>query len=231
MKRSLKDILKVSKVLYLDNQSTIPLPVKNSVSYFFNKVFYVDNLTDAIYIYEEEKPNVIISNSVLDNMSTLKFLATVRNHNYTIPIIVTSDFSNDELFLNIIRLQAIDFIKKPIKSENMIYALNLSAKHILRGEKLVVDCKDSISYDYVSKTVIKNKKNITLTKNEAILIELLLSNNGKITSKSEIEFKIWGETYVNDSTFKSLIQRLKTKIGKDVIQNKHGYGYFLSSIS
>ncbi len=91
-------------------------------------------------------------------------------------------------------------------------------------------CENGCSYDYISKTIRINEKIIELTKNESMLIELLLSNNGKVTSKDEIEFNIWGEEYVNDSTFKSLLQRLKTKIGKDIINNKQGYGYYLSKI-
>lgn len=229
MKRSLKGILKISKVLYLDDKNEIPTTVQNSLKLFFNKVLYTNDISSAVAIYNKDKPNIIICDVSLGQV-IFDFLEKIREQNYTIPIIITSKNQNEELLLKVIRLQVIDFLHKPIKTDNLIYALNLSAKHILRGEKILVKFGDEIIYDYISKSIKTSNKVIELTKNETILIELLLTNNTKTTSKSEIEFNIWGESCVNDSTFKSLLQRLKTKIGKNIIHNKNGYGYYLSSI-
>ena len=57
------------------------------------------------------------------------------------------------------------------------------------------------------------------------LLELFLINKNKFLTNDEIIKYIWSENEISSSAFKSLINRLSKKIGKDVISNSFGMGY------
>lgn len=229
MKTSLKNILKVLKVIYIDEQDEIPKTIQNTLKIFFKEVYYVNNVKDAMEVYSSKKPDVIISEVNLNNCdSCIHFLKNIRYYNQLIPIIITSSNKQEDVLLDSIRLQIIDFLVKPLTLDKFIYPLNNIAKHILHHGNVIVSLGHHMKYNYINKNIAQNNKIIQLTKNESRVIELLLSNEGKVISNSEIEFHIWGEEYVSDSAFKSMFKRLRDKIGSDIIKNSPGHGYFLN---
>ena len=76
-----------------------------------------------------------------------------------------------------------------------------------------------------AKAVITSNTRFILTKNESRLLELFLSNKNKFIQNEEIIKHIWSDKEVSSSAFKSLINRLTNKIGKDLISNSFGIGY------
>jgi len=226
----LKDVLKVVRVLYIDNKNDIPQTIQNTLKIFFKDIYYTNNFDEAMTIYNEKHPDIIISEAYTnDGRTILPLLQNIREYNYLIPIIITTSHKEEKTLFDAIRLQPVDFLVKPLSVNNFIYPLNKAAKHILNHGNIVVPlCKDS-RYNYIDKTVNVNQNNIALTKNESRFLELLLANDGKLVPKDEIEFYIWGEEYVSESAFKSLLKRLRDKIGNNIIKNNPGIGYSLNS--
>ncbi len=230
MNTSLKNILKVLKVLYIDVQEDVPKSIQNTLKLFFKDVYYTQSFEDAIFIYNDKHPDIIISEvSINGDKSFLPLLQNIRKYNHLIPIIVTSSHKEENIIFDAIRLQLIDFLVKPLTLDNFIYPLNNAAKHILHHGNVIVLIAKDIKYNYIDKNIKIKTKIIKLTKNESRLIELLLANEGKILANTEIEFHIWGEEYVSDSAFKSLFKRLRDKIGNDIIHNSPGHGYYINS--
>lgn len=229
MKTSLKNVLKMLTVLYIDEEKNVPLSIKNALKMFTKKVFFVNNIETANNIYHKKNPNIIISEVELNNHKCFEFLHNIREYNHLIPIIVTSKMKDEKILFESIRLQLIDFLEKPLKIEEFIYALNNTAKHVLHFGEINTTFANNFKYNYISKTVRIDKKIIHLTKNEAKFLELLLASNGQLTTRQDIEFYIWDEEYITDSAFKSLLKRLRDKLGKDVIKNSSGQGYYISN--
>ena len=225
MQASLRSILQASNVLFIDKKENIPINIQNSLDIFFSKIYYESDLDLAHDIYLQKSISLVISD--IETINNLKLLKMIRKYDYKVALIIVSDTKNYQTILEIIRLQAIDLINKPIKIESFIFALNNTAKHLLKDGNIIVKFNKKYLYNYVNKTVQLDNKIISLTKNESKLLELLLSKEGKIVSKVEIENYIWGEIIVNPSAFKSLFQRIKVKIGKDSIVNKSSHGYYL----
>ncbi|MEA1915302.1 MAG: response regulator [Campylobacterota bacterium] len=228
METSLKNILKVTKVLYIDKQDNVSKPIQNTLNIFFKKVYYANSITQAIDIYNHDHPDLIISEVHLKGESCLPILHNIRQYSQNIPIIITSENKNEEVLFEAIRLQLIDFLVKPVSIDKFIFVLNKVAKYILHHGQVIVYFGDYHRYNYIAKTVKIGKSVISLTKNESRLIELLLANTGKVISKKEIELHIWGEEFITESAFKSLFKRIRDKIGKDTIKNSSGHGYYLN---
>ena len=77
----------------------------------------------------------------------------------------------------------------------------------------------------IDKSITILDKKQSLTKNESRLLELFLINKNKFVKNEDIIKQIWSDKEVSSSAFKSLINRLSNKIGKDTISNSFGIGY------
>ncbi len=227
MKPSLKNVLSVLTVLYIEKQDNVPKNIQNTLKLFFKEVIYSENIDYAVKIYNSTSPDIIISEVQLDNKSCLPLLFNIRQYNQYIPIIITSANKREEILFEAIRLHLVDFLVKPLKVEKIIFTLNNTAKYILNHGETLISFNDKFEYNYIQKTLTIHNEKHQLTKNEFRLLELLLANEGKMVTKEHIEFHIWGEEFVGESAFKSLLKRLRDKVGKDILKNKSGHGYYL----
>jgi DNA-binding response OmpR family regulator len=225
MNTSLNSILKASNILFIDDKNNVPINIQNCLNIFFSNVFYTNDLDIAHDNYLEKNISVIISE--ISTTKHIKLLKFFREYNHKIPIIIVSETKKYDLLLEIIRLQVVDLIYKPIKINPFIFALNNTAKYLLREGNVITKFNKKYVYNYINKTVEVNFKTTSLTKNESKLLELLLSKSGQMVTKDEIENYIWGEIIVSTSAFKSLFQRIKSKIGTNTIINKSGHGYYI----
>ena len=148
-----------------------------------------------------------------------------RKRDEKIPIIVISSKKDTTTLIKAIKLNLTDYILKPVDINSLIYALNNSAKKLLNGESHTISISRNKHYNYIDNSLYINKKVVKLTKNETILLELLLENKSSIVRIEKIKSHIWKDKEVSESAFKSLISRLSNKIGKESITNSFGIGY------
>ena len=115
-----------------------------------------------------------------------------------------------------------DYIKKPFDLREIIAKINIMFEHIDGDQfKLTNDC-----YYNTKERILKHKNElIKLTKKEAVLLDILVENIGKMVSTSDIEMAVWGETFANGHT-RQLVSKLKKALPcSEIIQNHSSNGY------
>jgi DNA-binding response OmpR family regulator len=126
-----------------------------------------------------------------------------------------------------------DYLTKPFSFQELlarIRALNRRNKETLVNPKLkVLD----LELDSITKKVSRNNMEINLTATEYKILELLLSNKGKVFDRILIAEKIWGFSFNSGTNVIDVhINSLRKKIDKDfsqkLIHTKIGFGYLLS---
>jgi DNA-binding response OmpR family regulator len=126
-----------------------------------------------------------------------------------------------------------DYLTKPFSFQELlarIRALNRRNKETLVNPKLkVLD----LELDSITKKVSRNNMEINLTATEYKILELLLSNKGKVFDRILITEKIWGFSFNSGTNVIDVhINSLRKKIDKDfsqkLIHTKIGFGYLLS---
>jgi len=225
MNLSLKKLLKELTILYVTNKDEDYKKINNVLEVFFNNITYTNNKEDAIDIYEKAFPSIIVVDIDLNNSNGIELIKTIRKENYSIPILVITKNKEVSNLIEAVKLNLVDYLLKPIDINKLIFSLNQIAKIILNSGEITTTIKDEIKYNYLEKTIINKNIKEVLTKTETRFIELLLTNKDKIVSNEEIKKLIWGNKEVSESAFKSLLNRLSKKIGKDTITNSFGIGY------
>ena len=126
-----------------------------------------------------------------------------------------------------------DNLVKPFSFQELlarIKALNRRNKEAIVNPNLkVLD----LELDSITKKVRRNNKEINLTATEYKILELLLSNKGKVFDRILIAEKIWGfssnsETNVIDVHINSLGKKIDKDFSQKLIHTKKGFGYLLS---
>ena len=225
MNLSLKKILKQLDVLFVSEIDNSYKKIENILGIFFRNVLHTNSLSYAKNVYEKSFPSIIIIDINIKESSGIAFIKELRKKNKTIPILVITENREIEVLIDAIKLNLIDYLLKPVDINKLVYGLNLSAKQILNSGEIKTTIKNGIKYNYLEKSIITPSKKFVLTKNESRLLELFLINKNKFIQNEEIVKYIWSEKEVSFSAFKSLINRLTNKIGKDLISNSFGIGY------
>ena len=225
MNLSLKKILKQLDVLFISEVDSSYKKIENILRLFFKEVLHTNSLINANKIYEKSFPSILIIDINLKESSGLSFVKNLRKKNKSMPIIIITENKETDILIEAIKLNLIDYLLKPVDIYKLIHALNLSAKNILNSGEIKTIIKNDIIYNYVDKSITILDKKQSLTKNESRLLELFLINKNKFVKNEDIIKQIWSDKEVSSSAFKSLINRLSNKIGKDTISNSFGIGY------
>ena len=89
-----------------------------------------------------------------------------------------------------------------------------------------------LDFSPVKGSIRRGENEQILTKNEAILFQLLLSRQGEIVSRDEMMTALWdNDEFVNDNTLSVNMSRLRAKLGAlgypDAIETRKKQGYIL----
>lgn len=194
--------------------------------------FNVDELVSGII---KQNPNLILLDLNLPSTDGLTILQKLRTQTEIPTIILTGNNleTNEVLAMG---FGADDYILKPYRST--ILLLRISA--VLRRAK---NSGLSMIYNYKGTTIdlargvierndTKRKPKAHLTKNEMIILRLLLENRSKIVKRGLLMEELWNnQEYINDNALTVNISRLREKFQKvglgNCIETRKGLGYVL----
>ena len=153
-----------------------------------------------------------------------------KKSNMPIIIITSRDNEIDELLS--INYGADHYVTKPFNIRILlakIESLLRRTKEIKNQE--IIDCKQ-FKINISKSTIIKENKEIELTRNEFKILKCLVESRDKIVSREDITNKLWdSESFIDDNTLTVNITRLRNKLEelelKELLETKRGQGYIL----
>lgn len=179
------------------------------------------------------KYDIIILDVIIPGISGFELCKKIRNNYILTPVIMLTSLDSVEDKVSGFDCGADDYLTKPFSFQELlarIRALNRRNKEALVNPNLkVLD----LELDSITKKVRRNNKGINLTATEYKILELLLSNKGKVFDRILIAEKIWGFSFNSGTNVIDVhINSLRKKIDKDfsqkLIHTKKGFGYLLS---
>ncbi|MDU1320134.1 MAG: response regulator transcription factor [Clostridium botulinum] len=230
----------IKKILIIEDE----VAIADLMSYSLKKEGYivktVDNGSEGIEIAESFKPNLIILDLMLPDISGFDVCRNITQ-SFNIPIIMITakcDITDKVLGLE---LGADDYITKPFDMREVFVRIRSIFRRIDIIEKSVIN-KD-ISYISIGKdikiykderVVVKEKKEVEFTPKEFDLLIFLAENKGKVFSRAQLLDKVWGFEYLGDTrTVDIHIQRIRKKLeeykGRSIIETIFGVGYKLNN--
>lgn len=182
------------------------------------------------------KYDVIILDVVIPGISGFELCKKIRNNNILTPVLMLTSLDSVDDKLTGFECGADDYLLKPFSFQELlarIKALNRRNREAIINPVLkVLD----LELDSIARKVKRSDKEINLTATEYKILELLLSNKGKVFDRILIAEKIWGFSFNSGTNVIDVhINALRKKIDKDfpqkLIHTKKGFGYVLNEES
>ncbi len=154
------------------------------------------------------------------------FTNTIKNKN--IPTIFLTARDDEESIVNGLDIGAEDYITKPFSTKELLARMK---KILLRANKNNIIIIDNIKFDIDKMVCYKDGKEINFTALEIKLLYMLILNINKTVSRAAILDKIWELTgnFVDDHTVTVYFNRIREKLGSNIIKTIKGIGYRIDS--
>jgi DNA-binding response OmpR family regulator len=182
------------------------------------------------------KYDVIILDVIIPGISGFDLCKKIRNNSNLTPIIMLTSLDSVEDKLTGFDCGADDYVVKPFSFQELFARI----KALIRRNKESVVAPVlkvlDLELDSLTKKAKRDEKEINLTATEFKILELLMSNKGKVFDRMNIAEKIWGLSFnsgtnVIDVHINSLRNKIDKEFAQKLIHTKKGFGYVLSEES
>lgn len=175
------------------------------------------------------QPNLILMDINLPGINGESLLKELRK-TMDVPVIMVTSKNNEADEVLSMSYGADDYITKPYNPTILLLRIEAILKRTQQMSDFFVVDRMQIFPD--RGLITCDEKEILLTKNEMLILKLLVQNRGKIVSREEIMDDLWNSyEFVDDNTLTVNISRLRAKLQEigydDIIQTRKKQGYIL----
>ena len=165
----------------------------------------------------------------LPEIDGMRVLAHWRGQGHHTPVLILT--ARDALPERIAGLNAgaDDYLCKPFVLDEVVARLHALVRRS-QGRTQESLAYGQLVLDTAACTATLHGDNLILTQREWLLLQLLLSNQGRILSRAQIEDKLYGwDQEVESNAVEVHIHHLRKKIGSQFILTRRGLGYQLGN--
>lgn len=217
-------LLKKYTILFAEDDATMRQATADLLHVFFREVYIAKDGKEALECYEDEKPDIILSDIKMPIIDGLSLVKVIRQSNFMIPIILLTSYSDQKTLLEAANTGIDGYLLKPIILESM---LETFAKliHKIAPKKELIAFSNGLLYNTMSEELYKNGVIIPLGTKEKKILKLFLAHKEAVVQKEQIIAAIWGIEEITDSALKGQLNRLRSKLGVDTIVSIKGSGW------
>jgi len=221
------------RILVVDDEAVLAEMVSMALRYEGWDITTTGDGASAVTAARETRPDAVVLDVMLPDMSGLEVLRKIREHSPELPVLLLT--AKDAVEDRIAGLSAggDDYVTKPFSLEEVVLRL----RGLLRrtgvtedgdGAQLIVG---DLVLDEDSHEVTRGGEPVTLTSTEFELLRFLMRNPKRVLSKSQILDRVWSYDFGGRSNIVELyISYLRKKIdsGREpMIHTLRGAGYVL----
>ncbi len=220
-------------ILVVDDEQLIT----DSLSYSmkregFNVATVADGLS-ALKAVEELKPDLIVLDLMLPDISGFEVCRRLRTFTTTPVIMLTARGEEIDRVLGL-EVGADDYLAKPFSFRELLARIQAMLRRVQLDRQTAQPQPMStrhLSLDPGARRVYKGEAELQLSAREFDLLAILMKNAGRAMSRDELIKLVWGDDWVGDPrTLDVHVRWLRLKIEEDpaspqYIQTVRGYGY------
>jgi two-component system, OmpR family, response regulator len=225
------------RVLVVDDEPTLAELVTMALRYEGWEVRSAGNGVTAVRLARDFRPDVVVLDVMLPDLSGLDVLRRLREHTPNLPVLFLT--AKDAVEDRIAGLTAggDDYVTKPFSLEEVVLRLRalLRRTHVagsVAGSTLTVG---DLTLDEDSREVHRGGTPVDLTATEFELLRFLMRNARKVLSKAQILDRVWHYDFGGQANIVELYisyLRKKIDVGREpMIHTLRGAGYVLKPTS
>ena len=191
-------------------------------------VDWCESAEDASAALRTTPYDLIILDINLPGQSGLDLLKDLRGANDQRPVLFLTARDSISHRIEGLNVGADDYLVKPFDLDELIARAGALIRRSQGRASPEINC-GKINYNPSAKQAKKNGKIVKLSGRELAVLEILMTQLGKVISKAQIEERIydWDSGDIESNTIEVHISALRRKLGKDLIKTIRGVGYMI----
>jgi two-component system KDP operon response regulator KdpE len=222
----------MTRVLVIDDEPQILRALRINLSVRGYEVHTAATGVEALTVAAEHKPDVVVLDLGLPDMSGIEVLEGLRGW-LTAPVIVLSARTDSSDKVEALDAGADDYVTKPFGMDEFLARLRAAVRRgatSVDTDQPVVETA-SFTVDLAAKKVTRGGVDVHLTPTEWGMLEMLVRHRGKLVGRDELLKEVWGPAYAKETHYlRVYLAQLRRKLEDDPSHPKHllteaGMGY------
>ena len=224
----------MASILIVDDEPSIVMAVRDELVF---EGFEVESAVDgpgALEKARELRPDVLLLDLMLPGLNGFEVCRQLRSETPDMWIIMLTVRGQEVDRVMGLELGADDYVTKPFSLRELIARVKVGLRRQAGRRASPLHRLGNIEIDLLSHRVVKDGMELSLTRKEFEILELLLSRPGEVITRDEFLNKLWGEeVYVTHRVIDTHMAALRKKLEDDPNNPQHilsvrGVGYRLN---
>lgn len=221
------------RILVVDDDRAVRESLRRSLT--FNG-YTVDTAGDGLEALEKviaDRPELMVLDVMMPRLDGLEVCRRLRSAGDDLPILVLTARDSVSERVSGLDAGADDYLPKPFALEELLARLRSLLRRTTRDEEEseAVEFVD-LRLDPVTREVTRGERNISLTRTEFALLEMLMTNAKRVLTRSRILEEVWGYDFpTSGNALEVYIGYLRRKTEAEgeprLIHTVRGVGYVL----
>jgi DNA-binding response OmpR family regulator len=222
-------------ILLVDDETLITDSLAYSLKREGFEVKTVGDGNSALKAVEESKPDLIVLDLMLPDISGFEVCRRLRTFTATPVIMLTARGEEIDRVLGL-EVGADDYLAKPFSFRELLARIQAMLRRVALDRQVAQPAPQmlvmrQISLDPVARRAFKGEHELQLSAREFDLLAVLMKSAGRAMSREDLIKQVWGDDWVGDPrTLDVHIRWLRLKIEEDpaepeYIQTVRGFGY------
>ncbi len=221
------------RILVVDDDRAVRESLRRSLSFNGYSVALAQDGVEALDLISNDRPDAVVLDVMMPRLDGLEVCRQLRSTGDDLPILVLT--ARDSVSERVAGLDAgaDDYLPKPFALEELLARMRALLRRTTPddGESPAMTFAD-LSLDPVTREVTRGQRQISLTRTEFALLEMLIANPRRVLTRSRILEEVWGFDFpTSGNALEVYVGYLRRKTEAEgeprLIHTVRGVGYVL----
>jgi DNA-binding response OmpR family regulator len=221
------------KIMMIEDDEKIRMIVADTLRKWQYDVVAVTQFDQVLTEFERNSPHLVLLDINLPVFDGYYWCQQIRSVS-KVPIIFLSSRNQNMDIIMAINMGGDDFIQKPFDLDILLAKISalIRRKYMYQESSQPSFIHRGLKLHVTNSTIECNGQTAELSRNEFILLQLMMRNIGKIVSREDMMQALWNEDqFVDDNTLTVNVNRMRRKVTalglEDFIVTRKGMGYII----
>ena len=221
-------------------------PLRNDMAEIFEDLFKTVEVAadgkegfsvyQAFYAKHEKNFDIVMTDIQMPLMNGVALSKEIHKVNPDQQIIVLSAHTDSEYLLELINTNISQFLTKPIEHESLMEVLCMVSNKVNENREddpedlVLIDLGEDYLWDTETSILQKGETVITLTRNEILLMQLLVRKKEQICTNEDILNDFYANNIdISETSIRNMVFKLRKKLPSSAISSIYAMGYKLTT--
>ncbi len=197
------------RILIVEDDAVIARQIQQHLSRWDLDASIVEDFSDVLGLFQNLQPHLVLMDISLPFFNGYYWCDQIRRHS-TVPILFLSSRADNMDIIMAVQMGGDDYIAKPLSLEVLTAKIQAMLRRTYHYEmQPALTLRDAV-LDLPSLCLVQGEEKTPLTRNEARLLQSLLSKKGSIVTREELMLALWdSDMFVDDNTLTVNVNRLR----------------------